>query len=295
MSTVDSPARPVVIPTADGLRLHATCWPQPEPRGVVVIAHGFGEHGGCYAHVAAALGQGVGVDVVAVDLRGHGRSPGRRGVVRAYDDLVADLLAVHDWAGRERPGLPRFILGHSNGGQLALRAALDRAGGPGPDGLILSNPSLRLSFPVPRHKVALGRLLLRFAPGVTLPAPIEPEKLSRDPAMLPFYTDDPLRHERMSAPFFFGMIEGGERLLARVASITIPVLMIVGGNDPVVDPAACRLAFDRLGSVDKTLLLYPHMLHEPFNDLGRAGVLADLVAWLDREMAPASPPARRAV
>jgi alpha-beta hydrolase superfamily lysophospholipase len=284
MHAFKTASRSVEVPTTDGLRLHASYWPHSDPRGIVVVSHGFGEHGACYAHVAAALGHGAGVDVLAPDFRGHGRSPGRRGVVRTYDDLTCDLLGALDWAERERPSAPRFILGHSNGGQIALRATLERASGRGPSGLILSNPSLRLSFPIPRHKVALGRILLRFAPGVTLPTQIEPDKLSRDPAMVPFYIDDPLRHGRMSAPLYFGMIEGGERLLERVGAITTRVLMIVGGNDPVVDPDACRLAFDRLGSTDKTLLLYPHMLHEPLNELGRDGVIADMVAWLDRRL-----------
>ena len=284
MHTAELPSRPVEICSASGLRLHGTYWPQSTARGVVVVAHGFGEHGGCYAHVAAALGSRAGVAVLAPDLRGHGRSPGRRGVVRTYDDLTDDLLGALDWAGQQCPGRPRFILGHSNGGQIALRATLRRTDGWGPDGLILSNPLLRLSFPVPRHKVVLGRLLLCLAPGLTLPAPIEPDKLSRDPAMVPFYIADPLRHGRMSAPLYFGMIEGGARLLERLGAITTRVLMIVGGNDPVVDPGTCRLAFDRLGSTDKTLLLYPHMLHEPLNELGRDGVIADLVAWLDREL-----------
>jgi alpha-beta hydrolase superfamily lysophospholipase len=284
MHTAALPSRTVEVPSTDGLALHAAYWSHPTPRGVVVIGHGFGEHGGCYAHVASALGRGAQVDVLAPDLRGHGLSPGRRGVVKTYDDLTADLLGALDWAGRERPGRPRFILGHSNGGQLALRATLQRTSGRGPDGLILSNPSLRLTFPVPRHKVALGKILRHLAPRVTLPTSIEPEKLSRDPAMYSFYTDDPLRHDRISAPLFFGMVEGGARLLERLGAITIPVLMIVGGNDPVVDPDSCRLAYERLGATDKTLLLYPQMLHEPFNELGRDGVIADLVAWLDREL-----------
>jgi hypothetical protein len=38
--------------------------------------------------------------------------------------------------------------------------------------------------------------------------------------------------------------------------------------------------FDRLGSVDKTLLLYPPMRHEPLNELGREQVFADIEAWL---------------
>src|SRR5262249_37570770 len=156
-------------------------------------------------------------------------SPGRRGVVRRYDDLTADFLGALTWAGRARPGLPRFVLGHSNGGQVVLRTALDPAAGPDFAGLILSNPLLRLAFQVPRHKLTLGRLLQRFAPGVPLPSLIEPEKLSRDPVMRQLYTNDPLRHGRMSAPLFFGMVEGGERLLERAGQITLPVLMILGG------------------------------------------------------------------
>jgi alpha-beta hydrolase superfamily lysophospholipase len=285
MLTADLTVHDVAIKSADGLRLHATLWAHPRPRGVVVIVHGFGEHGGCYGHVAQALGAWASVDVLALDLRGHGRSPGRRGVVRRYDDLTADLLSGLGWAARERPGLPVFALGHSNGGQVVVRAALDRAA-PEPAGLILSNPTFRLSYPVPRHKVALGRFLLRFAPGVTLHAPVEPEKLSRDPQMRSFYLDDPLRHGRISAPLFFGMIEGGEALLGRVGSITTPLLMIVGGSDPVVDPATCRLAYDNFGSPDKTLLLFPQMLHEPLNELGRQGVLADLSGWVGRHLPP---------
>ena len=111
-----------------------------------------------------AVGPAAGVDFVAVDLRGHGRSPGRRGVVQHYDELTADLTAAFEWTGRERPGLPRFVLGHSNGGQVALRAALDPRVGPAIDGLILSNPSLRLSVQVPGYKLRLGRFLLRRAP-----------------------------------------------------------------------------------------------------------------------------------
>src|SRR5215213_5787296 len=106
MMTMQSPARDVAIPAANGLTLRGWHWTQPEPRGLLVVAHGFGEHGGCYRHVAEVLGPALGIDLVAPDLRGHGRSPGRRGVVRRYDDLIDDLRATVAWAGRARPGLP---------------------------------------------------------------------------------------------------------------------------------------------------------------------------------------------
>src|SRR4051812_3704051 len=76
MLGTDESARDVAITSPDGLRLHARHWPVSSPRGVVVLAHGFGEHGGSYEHVVQAVGPAAGVDFVAVDFRGHGRSPG---------------------------------------------------------------------------------------------------------------------------------------------------------------------------------------------------------------------------
>jgi alpha-beta hydrolase superfamily lysophospholipase len=106
------------------------------------------------------------------------------------------------------------------------------------------------------------------------------DKLTRDPEMQREHREDPLRHNRMSAPLFFGMLDGGQMLLARAGEIRKPILMLVGGRDPVVDPAGARELFERLESQDKTLLLYPKMLHEPLHELGRDQVLEDLIRWL---------------
>ncbi len=107
------------------------------------------------------------------------------------------------------------------------------------------------------------------------------EHLTRDPEMQRAHRADRLRHHRISAPLFFGMVEGGEMLMARAGEILAPIVMLVGGQDPIVDPAAAREFYDRLGSTDKTLLLYPKMLHEPLNELGREQVLDDLARWIE--------------
>ena len=87
-----------------------------------------------------------------------------------------------------------------------------------------------------------------------------------------------------SAPLFFGMLEGGETLMARAGEIRVPVLMLIGGQDPVISPESNREFYDRLGSGDKTFLLYPRMLHEPFNELGRQQVFDDLARWLEQRL-----------
>lgn len=282
MTTGQSTVRDVVIHSADGLPLRAWHWTTPNPRGVLLVAHGFGEHSGCYRHVAEALGPALAIDVVAFDFRGHGRSPGRRGVVKQYGDLDADLRAAVAWTGRIRPGLPRFLLGHSHGGLLALRLALSDASGLA--GLIGSNPALRLATRVPPHKLRVGRFLRRFAPSVTLGARLEAGTLTRDPDMQRAHQTDPLRHSRICAPLFFGMVEGGPVVAERAGEIQMPIMLVLGGSDPVIDPEESRSVFDRIGSSDKTLMIFPKMLHEPLNELGREQVLADIVAWLDTRL-----------
>ena len=96
--------------------------------------------------------------------------------------------------------------------------------------------------------------------------------------------DDRLSHSRISPPFFFGMVEGGDLIALRAGEIQVPVLMILGGADTIIDPVTSRAIFERLGSQDKTLFLFPGMLHEPFNEIGREQVFADLTGWLDHHL-----------
>jgi alpha-beta hydrolase superfamily lysophospholipase len=268
----------IEVRSTGGLTLRGRWWRLGKPRAFLVIAHGYGEHGGAYRRFAEAFAARSEMDVIAVDFRGHGRSPGRRGVLRSYEDLVDDLLNVIEWASKEVRNVPYFVLGHSNGGQVALRAALrDRAK---ISGLILSNPVLRVAVQVPPAKLKLAKLLARYAPWVTLQGSLDAEVLTRDPEIQQEHRTDPLRHSRMSAPLFFGMVEGGTMLMDRAAELKIPLLLLLGGQDTVTDPAASREFFDRVGSDDKTLFFYPKMMHEPLNEIGRQQVLDDVIHWL---------------
>jgi acylglycerol lipase len=269
----------IEIRSTGGLVLKGRSWRRKAPRAVLLIAHGYGEHGGAYRRVASAVAERADMNVIAVDFRGHGRSPGRRGVVRQYDELTDDLLNTLDWAVKEFPGLDCFILGHSNGAQVTLRAALRNPGGA--KGLTLSNPVLRVSVEVPPAKMKVARFLARHAPWVTLKGSLNAELLTRDPEIQQEHRTDPLRHSRMSAPLFFGMIEGGAMLLERAGEIRTPMLMLLGGQDTVTDPAAARAFFDRVGTEDKTLAIYPKMMHEPLNEIGRGQVLDDVLRWIE--------------
>lgn len=248
-----------------------------------MISHGFGEHGGAYGHVAEALAPALEIDVVAHDFHGHGRSTGRRGVVRRYEDLVDDLGSVIAWARGRWAGLPIFLFGHSNGGQVVLRSAI--GSGEGITGVIVSNPTLRITMTIPPLKLAMGRFLMRVAPWVTLKAFESSEGMTSDPIMLGARSHDLLRHNRINPPFFFGMVAGGERLLAQAEALRPPLLMLLGARDPVVDGAASRDFFNRATCSEKSLLVYPDMMHEPLNEIGREQVLADIADWIATRLA----------
>lgn len=88
-------------------------WPEGEAKAVLVIGHGFGEHGGRYRNVVNRFVT-RGYAVYAFDLRGSGRSRGQRGHVNAFaefrEDVKAFLQLVRSqeagWlpSGREAPG-----------------------------------------------------------------------------------------------------------------------------------------------------------------------------------------------
>jgi lysophospholipase len=282
MAAVEPRTADIEVRGAKGMMLRGRWWRRPAPRGVLIVSHGFGEHGGTYRAMAEALCSRLEFDVVAVDYRGHGRSPGRRGVVGDYDELTQDLQAVLDWAGRQAPDLPRFLLAHSNGGQVALRLALAYRGSIA--GMVVSNPALRLIVPVPRSKLIVARVLAVCAPWLTLGSELRTDRLTRDPVIQEEHRTDPLRHSRMSPRLFFGMVEGGEMLARRAGEIRTPILLLLGGQDAIIDPAASRTFFERLGSADKTLLIYPKMLHEPLNELGREKVVDDVARWLEQRL-----------
>ena len=269
----------VAFPSLDGTPLQGRYWAHTSPRGLLLISHGLGEHGGSYRRTAELLVEALEIDVLAFDFRGSGRSPGKRGVVRRYEDLCLDIDAANRWAGAERPDLPRFLLGHSNGGLVAIRTVLDRD--LGLSGLILSNPSIRVSAHAPGWKLFIAKLLLRIAPQVTMSTGLSNDQLTHDPEVRAEIEADPLRHGWISPPLYFGMLATGRMALDRSAEIHLPTLLILGGSDPVIDPKAGRLFFEGLGAEDKMLKLYAGMRHEPLNEIGREAVLADLANWLD--------------
>ena len=204
-------------------------WEHPSPRGRVVIAHGYGEHGGRWAHAARWL-NGAGWSVSALDHRGFGRSGGVRGDAHGIRGPVEDLTLflrqerMHDAArAGAGPALPMVLLGHSFGGLLALLVLLWHP--ETLDALVVSSPALQLRE-LPRSLRALQRLLYWLAPHRPLQVPSDKSRVCSDPAMVERYHADPFCHRFVSAAFVEAMLEGRRELLDLGAELDRPILLL---------------------------------------------------------------------
>lgn len=279
--------------TADGCRLHvAPAVPATAPlRGQVLIVHGLGEHSGRYAHVARQLAA-AGFMVAAYDHRGHGRSPGPRGVIPTDHSLLADLGLMIARLRTAQPGLPLLLLGHSLGGLVVGRyVAEGLAAQPAPwwqavDGLVMSSPALDLGMRTAQK--ALLALLGPIAPNLAVANGLKPEWVSRDPAVVRAYVADPLVHSRIAPRLVRFMLDAGALVRARAAQWRTPTCLLYAGADRCVAPrGSAAFAAAAPGACVQTIE-YPGLAHEIFNEPEQAQVLADLTAWLQARFAPLS-------
>jgi len=179
-------AEPSEFRAADGTRLHALRWPAAGRRAVLLLSHGLGEHAGRYAPLARDLVP-RGIEVHAIDHRGHGKSGGVRAHVARFERYVEDFEAFRRHATASLPAdMPMFVLGHSLGGLIALRW-LEAHRGEGLSGAILSAPLLGIAKQAARWKVALSGVLSAVLPWVPIPNEIDPSELSSDPAYVLSY------------------------------------------------------------------------------------------------------------
>ncbi|MGB7817812.1 MAG: alpha/beta hydrolase [Ornithinibacter sp.] len=303
------------VTTADQTSLYIHRWlPEGRPKAVVQVAHGMAEHSARYARLAEAL-TAAGYAVYAHDHRGHGATASKadHGYFAdsgGWDTVVADLRAVTRLAQEENPALPVFLLGHSMGSFLArsyvIEDSRDLAGvvlsGTGGDpgalgkvGLGLAKAESRLRGG--RHvspmldKLTFGKFNAAFKPNRT-----EFDWLSRDDAEVDAYIADDLCGNVFTSGFFVDLFGGvasinNARNVARVRR-DLPVLLIAGDKDPVGDngkgPRAVADQYRKAGLTDVTCTLYPGARHEIFNETNRDEVTADVVAWLDAHLPPAT-------
>lgn len=267
------------LSVAGGIRLRSFQWEVSDSRGAVVVVHGFSDHTGRYKDLVRVLGS-RGYSVFAYDLRGHGKSEGRRGDVDRFDAHLEDLDVAWAEAGRVFPGKARFLYGHSMGGLLGIRWLQTRQ--IRSPGVVLSAPWLATAMDVPRWKLLVGSVLLRVAPGLTISsgAPL-PEFLTRDLLRAAEFGADHLVHRRISPRFHFAVRRAQVSALQEKLPRELPVLVVVPGDDRLV-ASETTLAWAREQVPAMEVRVRTEGRHELHNDVDREEALATVCDWLDQ-------------
>ena len=250
--------------------LYYRVWDATTPRATALVSHGYAEHGGRYDHVARALND-AGLTVYAIDHRGHGHSEGERGDVGGWESVVADFDRLVDRAVEEGGDRPRFLVGHSMGGAIAIayaEAHQDRLAG-----VSLSAPAIVF----PPEILALADL--PEIPDLPLA-----DAVSSDPAVVAAYKADPLVYQ---GPPPRGMIEAmatAGTLVERLPEITIPVQVMHGSSDLLIPVEAYRAVVAGVSSTDVVARLWPGLFHEIFNEPTGGAVVGALVSWVSARL-----------
>ena len=256
--------------------------PTERPGGVIVIAHGLGEHSGRYDYVARRFA-GHGYATWALDHRGHGQSEGDRVFVDRFTTYETDLETFRQLATGTDAGLRAVLLGHSMGGAIAVGHVIDH-----PDrfdALVLTGPVLDPGRGVAKPMVVIGKLASKLLPKAGLIA-LDATKVSRDPAVVADYQNDPLvHHGKITARLGAELLDRAARFPRELGRVRLPVLVIHGTDDTLVPVHSSRDAVPMFGSEDVTYREETGLYHEVLNEPERDRIIDGIVEWIDARLA----------
>ena len=270
------------LTTHDGLSLHCRAWlPLVPPRAQVLIVHGLAEHIGRYEHVARKL-TSEGYAVYGYDQRGHGRSDGRRAYIDAYDVLPDDLNLVYQSITRSFPDRPCFVLAHSMGTTVTLRFLIKHA--PDLAGVVMSGTTIKIGPDIPQVLVSLSGIIGRLMPRLPI-LKLDATALSRDQSIVDGYLNDPFVYTgAIPARTGATINRAFANIRQRLNEITVPILLLHGAEDRLIDPEGSRLAYELIGSTDKTLDILDGLYHEILNEPEGPEILQEIEHWLEAHL-----------
>ncbi len=237
-----------------------------------VVAHGLGEHSGCYKRLA----DGLDASVYALDLVGHGQSGGKPGVAKSFQNFLEDLKLFIEIVVKKQ-NKPIILLGHSMGGLIVTNYLLKYS--QGLSGAILSSPLMGFCSKIPKWKQVISHLTSICSSRITLRTGIKYNNLTKDQNIIREYVSDSLRHGMISSRLFHEMQRAIDNIFANTKNFSTPILILEGLGDKVVSIKAIDRFYDLI-KCPKMIKRYENVLHEPFNDIERDLVYKDVNNWL---------------
>ena len=248
-----------------------------KPIANLLILHGLAEYAARYRSIARRFAD-RGISTFAIDQRGHAGQRPKTHVPR-FDVFADDAIEAASRIRTESASVPLFFWGHSMGSMVAMLAAHR---GPGVAGVVLTASSLDV------FKFRLNPLnpffrgLSSVAPRLRIPLALDPQKISREPAVQNQYAHDPLIARTASLRLLVEFARACSRVDELASSFRLPTLLIHGDADEVAPASGSQRLYERLGSSDKQQRRFPAARHEIHNDSepDRSQLIDCISAWI---------------
>lgn len=266
--------------TDDGLNIYAKDWSVAAPKAVFVLVHGMGEHINRYNHVAAFVNSHQ-IAMIGNDHRGHGKSDGKRGHFRKYEDYLNEVDTLIAETKKRYPTVPLVLYGHSKGGNIVLNYLIRKR--PNVAAAMVTGPWIELAFKPSPVLVFLGKMMRNIAPGFTQSSGLDVTAVSSNPAVTDAYTKDDLVHDKISAEAGMGMMDAGQYLIDYQGDMPCPLLIMHGGADKVTSQPASETFAKKLKG-DVTYKSFTGLYHEIHNEVERQEVLDYFYGWLQNKL-----------
>lgn len=219
----------------DGTKLHLRELGSMDATRSLLVIHGYGEHGGRYIERMQPIAD-AGYRVLIPDMRGHGRSEGKRGHVMRFKEYTDDVSLFLDQL--DTPAKSTALLGHSNGGLIALQWLLHNRKSVG--AAVVTSPFLGIALDAPGWKIWAGKVLSRLLPKLSLPSEIDSADVSHDPEVVALYDSDPLVHHVVNARWYTEAMAAIDEVFVKASKLDTPLLVIQAGDDRIADANATR-------------------------------------------------------
>jgi len=263
--------------STNNIKIYAKEWQIENPKAVIALVHGMGEHCNRYDHWANFFNE-KGFAVVGHDHVGHGRSEGKRGSASSFDAFLDGVDELLEQTKQRYPNTPTFLYGHSMGGNISLNHLLKR--NPNVVGLVATGPWIKLAQEPPAMLIKVGRVFNKLG-GFSQGNGLDANNISTDKAEVAKYVNDPLVHDRVHSVAGIALADAGDWLYNYKGTVKTPLLIMHGGDDKITSPKGSKQFVSNVDG-DVTYKEWAGMYHEIHNEKDRLSVYNHALDWMNK-------------
>ncbi len=270
-----------IIDSFDTTNLYLVTNKIENPKAVMILVHGLAEYCERYDYVVEEMNQ-KNISVYRYDLRGHGKSGGRKGWIDSYDSYIKDLHEVVKLAKEENKNIPLFIFGHSMGGFITAVYGIKFKNNF--KGIILSAAALERPESAKGINGVLIKTLNKIYPSYKMKNNLG-KYVSRDKEVVENYITDPLVLKKISIKLYYEfLIEGINWIENNLKKFDSSCLILHGKEDKIINYKSSVRFKDKINSENKKIIIYDNLYHEILKEMEKDEVIKDITNWIDERI-----------